>query len=38
MKATDLRLILRNADPETALIIGHENSLFHRRTTFQLPG
>jgi hypothetical protein len=38
MKATGLRLILRNADPETALIIGHENSLLHRRTTFQLPG
>jgi hypothetical protein len=37
-KATGLRLVLRNADPETALIIGHENSLFHRRTTFQLPG
>jgi len=37
MKATGLRLILRNADPETVLIIGHENSLFHRRTTFQLP-
>lgn len=37
MKATGLRLILRNADAETALIIGHENSLFHRHTTFQLP-
>jgi len=37
MKATGLRLILRNADMETALIIGHENSLFHKRTTFQLP-
>ena len=36
-KATGLRLVLRNADPETALIIGHENSLLHRRTTFQLP-
>ena len=37
-KATGLRLVLRNADPETALIVGHENSLLHRRTTFQLPG
>jgi hypothetical protein len=37
-KAAGLRLVLRNADPETSLIIGHENSLFHRRTTFQLPG
>jgi hypothetical protein len=37
MKATGLRMILRNADVETALIVGHENSLFHRRTTFQLP-
>ena len=36
-KATGLRLVLRNADPETSLIIGHENSLLHRRTTFQLP-
>lgn len=35
--ATGLRLVLRNADPETAFIIGHENSLLHRRTTFQLP-
>ncbi len=37
-KAAGLRLVLRNADPETALIIGHENSLFHRRTMFRLPG
>lgn len=37
-KATGLRLVLRNADPETAFIVGHENSLLHRRTTFQLPG
>jgi len=37
-KAAGLRLVLRNADPETALIVGHENSLLHRRTTFQLPG
>ena len=36
-KATGLRLVLRNADPETSLIIGHENSLLHRRTTFRLP-
>jgi len=35
-KATGLRLVLRNADPETALIIGHENSLLHRKTTFSL--
>ena len=35
-KATGLRLVLRNADPETALIIGHENSLLHRKTTFAL--
>lgn len=36
-KATGLRLVLRNADLETSLILGHENSLLHRRTTFQLP-
>ncbi len=36
--ATDLRLVLRNNDAETALIIGHENSLFHGKTTFRLPG
>ena len=36
-KATGLRLVLRNADLETSLIVGHENSLLHRRTTFQLP-
>jgi hypothetical protein len=36
MKATGLRLILRNADPETLVIIGHENSLLHRKTTFAL--
>lgn len=35
-KATGLRLVLRNADPETALIVGHENSLLHRKTTFAL--
>lgn len=33
-----LRLILRNNDPETAFIIGHENSLFHGKTTFRVPG
>ncbi|OLC86956.1 MAG: hypothetical protein DMD38_07340 [Gemmatimonadetes bacterium] len=33
-----LRLILRNNDPETAFIIGHENSLLHGKTTFRLPG
>ena len=38
MNATGLRLILRNADPETPFIIGHENSLLHRKTTFRLPG
>ena len=34
--AKDLRLVLRNNDPETALIIGHENSLLHGKTTFAL--
>jgi hypothetical protein len=38
MKATGLRLILRSADFETHVLIGHENSLFHGRTTFALPG
>jgi hypothetical protein len=38
MKATGLRLILRSADPETHLIIGHENSVLHRKTMFRLPG
>ena len=38
MKATGLRLILRNADAETHLIIGHENSFFHAKTMFRLPG
>jgi hypothetical protein len=37
MKATGLRLILRNADPESHVIIGHENSFLHGRTTFRLP-
>jgi len=36
--ATGLRLVLRNNDPETAFIIGHENSLLHGKTTFRLPG
>jgi hypothetical protein len=36
--AQGLRLVLRNNDPETAFIIGHENSLLHRKTTFRLPG
>jgi hypothetical protein len=34
--AKGLRLVLRNNDPETALIIGHENSLLHAKTTFAL--
>lgn len=34
--ARNLRLVLRNNDPETAFIIGHENSLLHGRTTFAL--
>ena len=36
--AKGLRLVLRNNDPETAFIIGHENSLLHGKTTFRLPG
>jgi hypothetical protein len=36
--AQNLRLVLRNNDAETAFIIGHENSLFHGKTTFRLPG
>jgi len=35
-QAPGLRLILRNNDPETAFIIGHENSLLHGKTTFSL--
>lgn len=35
-EAKDLRLVLRNNDPETAFIIGHENSLWHGKTTFAL--
>ncbi len=34
--ATGLRLVLRNNDPETAFIIGHENSVLHGKTTFAL--
>jgi hypothetical protein len=34
--ARDLRLVPRNNDAETALIIGHENSLLHGKTTFAL--
>jgi hypothetical protein len=34
--AGDLRLVLRNNDPETVFIIGHENSLLHGKTTFAL--
>ena len=35
--ARQLRLVLRNNDRETALIIGHENSLLHGTITFALP-
>ncbi len=35
--ARALRLALRSADFETPFLIGHENSLFHGRTTFALP-
>jgi hypothetical protein len=35
--AQDLQLVLRNNDPETAFIIGHENSLLHGKTMFALP-
>ena len=34
--AGDVRLILRSDDIPTPFIIGHENSLFHGRTTFRL--
>ena len=34
--ARDLRLVLRSADFETPFLIGHENSLFHAKTTFAL--
>ena len=36
-EAKGLRLVLRNDDPESTFIIGHENSLLHGRTTFALP-
>lgn len=36
--AGDVRLVLRNADPETRVLIGHENSILHAKTTFRLPG
>lgn len=36
--AQELRLVLRNDDPETPFIIGHENSLLHGKTVFRLPG
>jgi len=34
--AHDLRLVLRNDDPETRLVIGHENSFLHAKTIFRL--
>lgn len=34
--ARDLRLVLRNDDPETRLVIGHENSFLHGKTTFRI--
>ena len=34
--ARDLRLVLRNDDPETRLMIGHENSFLHAKTTFRI--
>jgi hypothetical protein len=34
--AGELRLILRSDDIPTSFVIGHENSLFHGRTTFRL--
>jgi hypothetical protein len=36
-KATGLRLVLRNADLETRLIVCHENSILHRSVWFGLP-
>jgi hypothetical protein len=35
-EAKGLRLVLRNNDPESTFIIGHENSLLHGKTTFAL--
>jgi hypothetical protein len=34
--AGELRLMLRSNDIPTPFIIGHENSLFHGKTTFAL--
>ena len=34
--ARDLRLILRSADVETPFLIGHENSPFHGKVTFEV--
>lgn len=34
--ARDLRLVLRNDDLETRLVIGHENSFLHGQTTFRI--
>ena len=34
--AHDLRLVLRNDDLETRLVIGHENSFLHGQTTFRI--
>lgn len=34
--AQGLRLVLKNDDFETRFVIGHENSLFHGKTTFAL--
>jgi hypothetical protein len=34
--AHDLRLILASGDPETRVLIGHENSFFHGKTTFRV--
>ena len=34
--AHDLRLILASGDPQTRVLIGHENSFFHGKTTFRV--
>jgi len=31
------RLLITETDPVTSFLIGHENSFFHKKTTFQLP-
>lgn len=36
--ARDVQLILASGDVETPFLIGHENSFFHRKTTFRLTG